>query len=355
MRRVLLLQTMGGQRNGYQDAAVRLGVDLVVHELPATTFSDAAVANVVRFAKSNVVSGCLAIDARAASVAAAVAAALALPGHPPAAAGVSRNKLFTRERLRDSDLLVPWFFPTSIRADPEALAAMVAFPCVVKPIFPSSGRGVTRADDAASFVRAFERLREQLTSVDADADDGERDAALIEGYIDGWEFVLVGVMHHGALHAFTLVDKPDPLEGPLFEDTIYVTPSLAPEPMQWDILDAVSRAAAAIGLRHGPITAECRVGDRGVYVLGVAAKPLEPAWAKALRFVKDQKGAAAAYEDVMMRHALGESPDGWRREAQASGVMKIAAACSYIYQRGETADVVERELRERAMIESRHG
>jgi hypothetical protein len=232
---------------------------------------------------------------------------------------------------------------------------MVAFPCVVKPLFPSNGRGVMRADDGPSFLRAFERLREQLGSADADADEGERDAALIEGYIDGWEFVLVGVMHHGALHAFTLIDKPDPLEGPLFEDTMYVTPSLAPEPMQWDILDAVARASAAIGLRHGPLVAECRVGDRGVYVLGVTAKPLEQAWAKALRFVKDGKTAPVAYEDVLLRHALGESPDGWRREPEASGVMKIAGASGYIYQRGVSAEAVERGLRERAVVESRHG
>jgi len=277
------------------------------------------------------------------------------PGHPPAAVEIARNKLLTRERLRDSDLLVPWFFPTSIGADPSALASMAAFPCVVKPLFPSEGRGVMRADDAVTFVDAFRRLREQLASVDADADDGERDAALVEGYIDGWEFVLVGVMHHGALHAFALIDKPDPLEGPLFQDTLYVIPSLAPEPMQWDILDAVSRAAASMGLRHGPFRAECRVSDRGVYVLGVAAEPLDAPWAAALRFQKDGKGALIGYEDLLLRHALGESPNDWRREPEASGVMKVSAEGGYIYSRGSSAEAVERELRQRAVVESRYG
>lgn len=355
MRRVLLLHTMGGRQKSYQDAAVRLGVDLLVHALPATTLSDSAVANIVGLAKSQVVTGCLAIDARAATVAAAVTAALALPGHPSGAAGIARNKLLTRERLRDSDLLVPWFFPTSIGADPGALASMVAFPCVVKPLFPSRGRGVMRADDAASFLRAFDRLREQLASVDADADDGEHDTALVEGYIDGWEFALVGVMHHGALHAFALIDKPDPLEGPLFEDTMYVVPSLAPEPMQWDILDAVSRAAAAVGLRHGPVHAECRVSDRGVYVLGVGAKPLDAEWANALRFHQAKKDPPIGYEEVLLRHALGEPPTEWRRENDASGAMKVSAECRYIYSRGASAEAVERELRQRAVVESRYG
>ncbi|HUK33716.1 MAG TPA: ATP-grasp domain-containing protein [Vicinamibacterales bacterium] len=360
MRRVLFLQTTGGQRKSYQDAAVRLGVDLLVSELPADGLSDSAIANVIAFARSNVVSGCLAGDARAATVAAAVAKALALPGHPVAAAGISRNKLLTRERLRDSDLPVPWFFPTSIGADPAALASMVAFPCVVKPLWSSNGRGVMRVDDAASFVSAFERLREWVRSAGARADDGGHDTALIEGYIDGWEFALVGVMHHGALHAFALIDKPDPLEGPRFEDTLYVVPSLAPEAMQWDILDAVSRAAAAIGLRHGPIHAECRVADRGVYVLGAAARPLDAGWARALRFQKDGRGPLIGYEDLLLRHALGESPSDWRRETEASGAMRIAMngttpSDCFIYARGASADVVERELRGRAVVESPHG
>src|SRR5215831_867030 len=206
MRRVLFLQTTGGQRKSYQDAAVRLGVDLLVHELAAGGLDDEAVAKAIGVAKSNLVAGCLAADARGAMVAAAVTTALALPGHPAAAAGISRNKLLTRERLRDSDLLVPWFFPTSIGAKASALASMVAFPCVIKPLFPSEGRGVSRADDAASFVRAFEGLSEQLASKGAASEEGEHDTALVEGYVDGWEFALVGLMHHGALHAFAVID-----------------------------------------------------------------------------------------------------------------------------------------------------
>jgi formate-dependent phosphoribosylglycinamide formyltransferase (GAR transformylase) len=364
MRRVLFLQTTGGQRKSYQDAAVRLGVDLLVHEIPVTGLSDAAIAKVIALAKSHVVTGCLAADARAATVGAAVTTALALPGHPASAAGISRNKLLTRERLRDSDLLVPWFFPTSTGANPAALASMVAFPCVIKPLCPSNGRGVSRADDSASFVSAFEELCAQLASAGSSADESENDRALIEGYVDGWEFALVGLLHHGALHALTLIDKPDPLEGPRFEDTLYVMPSLAPEAMQWDLLDAVSRASAAVGLHHGPVHAECRVDDRGVYVLGVAATPLDDGWAGALRFQKSGKGPVISYEDLLLRHALGESPNDWRREAEASGVMKISMTssmtspaddCGFIYARGTSADAVERELRERAVVESQHG
>ena len=336
-RRVLFLQTARDQSRSFEDAAMRLSVQLV-------PLSTDAVATAVAFAKAEAIDACVGVDSRSSVAAAAVGRALGHAAHPSGAAEVSRNKLLTRERLRDSDLLVPWFFPTSVTADPAALAGMVEFPCVLKPLVPSGGRGVMRADDAASFVAAFTELRAFLASseMDVEADD-ERTTALVEGYIDGWEFALEGVMHHGAFNAFALFDKPDPLEGPRFDDTLYVTPSLAPEPMQWDILDAVSRAAAAVGLHHGPIHAECRVADRGVFVLGVSARPLANGWAKALRFQKEGKGPAIAYEELLLRHALGEAVDVWRREAGAAGARK--GADGFTYATAASPEEVERALR----------
>jgi biotin carboxylase len=341
-RRILLLHAATDQGSNFADPAMRLGVQLV-------PLGGRDTASAVSFAQTEAIDACVAADSRAAVAAASVSRSLGLPGHPPGAVEVSRNKLLTRERLRDSDLLVPWFFPTSLSADAAALAAMVEFPCVLKPLVPSDGRAVRRADDSASFTAAFNDLRSLMSSgaMRGEAED-DRGAALVEGYIDGWEFTLAGVMHHGVLNAFALFDKPDPLEGPRFEDSLYVTPSLAPEAMQWDILDAVSRAAAAIGLHHGPIRAECRVGDRGVFVLGVSARPLAAGWAKALRFQKDGKGAVIAYEELVLRHALGESPDGWRREKDASGARKAAGSSTFTYHSAATPEEVERALREQA-------
>ena len=177
--------------------------------------------------------------------------------HPPAAVEISRNKLLTRERLRDSDLLVPWFFPTSTSADARALAGMVEFPCVITPLVATGGRGVTRVDDGASFVRTFEEQRELLASPEfATIDEEDRTTLLVEGFIDGWEFGVDGLLLHGALNVEKLVDAEDPQ-------------SLVPDPLMRDILDAVSRAVAAIGLHHGQVHARCRVSDRGVYVMSV--------------------------------------------------------------------------------------
>ncbi len=186
------------------------------------------------------------------------------PGHPPAAVEIACNKLLTRERLRDSDLLVPWFFPTSTSADPSALAGMVAFPCMIKPLIPTEGRGVTRVDDASSFVRAFRDLRQFLLAPEfLRAAEEDRTTVLVEGWVDGLEFVAKGDMTHGTFSLSALMDV---------EDASTLTPSQAPNEMRRDILDAVSRATAAIGLRQGPVQVACLVADRGVYVLGVTVE-----------------------------------------------------------------------------------
>ena len=183
-------------------------------------------------------------------------------GHPPAAVEIARNKLLTRERLRDTDLLVPWFFPTSFSADPAALAGMVAFPCMIKPVIPTGGRGVTRVDDGPSFVRAFQELRELLASVEFSSEAGEdRSTALVEGYVDGLEFALAGTMQHGAFNASSLYDV---------EGVLPPAVSQAPDDMRKDIEQAVSRATAAMGLRDGTVHVQCMVADRGVYVLDVS-------------------------------------------------------------------------------------
>ncbi len=349
MRRVLLLATTTGyQTRMFGEAADRLGVELVFAtdrcDMLDDPWQDAAIP--VRFhdedhsvsaildrARTHPINGILAVGDRPTTIAALAAEALKLPGHQPMAAAIARNKLLTRERLRDSDLPAPWFVPTSTDADPAALAATLSYPCVVKPLSLSGSRGVIRADDAASFVEAFARVRALLATAEVRAErDEAHDAILVEGFIDGWEFALEGLLHHGALNGLALFDKPDPLDGPFFEETIYVTPSTAPEAMQGDINDAVARASAAIGLTHGPIHAECRVTDRGVYVLEVAARPIGGLCAGALRFQKKGTGPLVPLEEVLLRHALGESPDDWRREAAASGVMMIPIPQRGIYR-----------------------
>jgi biotin carboxylase len=336
MSRVLLLATTTGyQTRVFGDAASRLGVDLVfatdrchVLEDPwrdsaiPIRFHDepASVAAIIEAARVDPIDGVLVVGDRPTVIAAEVARVLGLPGHPPGAAAAARNKQLSRERFRDAGLPVPAFQTAPINAE---LPTPVSFPCVVKPLALSGSRGVIRADDPESFRTAFVRLRAILESPEIRAErNAAHDAVLIEEFIPGRELALEGVLHQGALHVLALFDKPDPLDGPFFEETIYVTPSLLPQWEQRAIVDAVARAVAAIGLRHGPIHAECRVNDRGAFVLEVAARPIGGLCARALRFERTD-GAWCSLEELLLRHAVGEPLDGWRRERCGSGVMMI--------------------------------
>jgi len=214
------------------------------------------------------------------------------------------------------------------------------YPCVLKPVGLSGSRGVIRANDEAEFIAAFDRIRALLARGQIRAArTGLADQILVERYIDGREFAIEGVLTHGLLRVFAIFDKPDPLEGPFFEETIYVTPSSLDGDLQARVIDHVARGAQALGLSHGPIHAECRVTAEGqVYVLEIAGRPigglcsrvltLEPT--SALRpptsdFTPPPSALRppVSLEEVLLRHAIGESADDWMREARGAAVMMI--------------------------------
>ena len=267
----------------------------------------------------------LAVGDQPTVLAAHINEALGYLGNPPAAAGRSRNKLQAREAFRQAGLPTPDFRAVSLHDDPDLLAADVRYPAVLKPLALSGSRGVIRVNDRAECVAAFNRLRALMTAPDIRLErDAAHAGALIESFVPGLEFAVEGVLTDGAFQPLAIFDKPDRLDGPFFEETIYVTPSRQSPLVQRRILDAVVAAAGALGLRHGPVHAECRVNDQGVYVLEVAARPIGGLCAKSLRFERaGQHGGAAPLEEVLLRHALGGDISGYRREARASAVMMI--------------------------------
>ena len=226
---------------------------------------------------------------------------------------------------------------------------------MVKPVALSGSRGVMRADDAGQFVAAFDRLRALLRLPDIRAERNDaHERVLVEGFIPGREFALEGLLASRALHVLALFDKPDPLDGPFFEETIYVTPSRSVRRARARRHGGRGAAAAAIGLRHGPIHAECRVNDAGrvrARSRGAADwRPVRPrapvrtdfgpaAGRPAIAAFRDRSSGASAQpdrrcslEELLLRHALGESPDGWSREARASGVMMIPIPARGVYR-----------------------
>ena len=332
----------------FGEAAERLGVKLVFatdrcDQLEDPWFDGAipirfhheasAVRDIVSVAKSAPFDGVLAVGDRPTVIAAYAAHLLDLPGNPPKGATAARDKRLTRECFKAAGIPVPWFTVVPAKGDPRPMALLLEFPVVVKPAALSGSRGVMRADSPAGFVVAFERLQRLLDDDDVRAmQDSAAEDIIVESFIEGREFALEGVLEHGALRTLAIFDKPDPLDGPFFEETIYVTPSSADAATQEELRAAVAKAAGALGLHHGPVHAECRVNANGVFVLEAAARPIGGLCARALQF-DGPGGLQAGLEELLLRHALGEPVEGWSREDQASGVMMIPIPVGGIYRR----------------------
>jgi biotin carboxylase len=348
MKRVLFFAaTTGYQIRMFGEAAERLGVKLVFATdrcdqlvdpwwdaaLPVRFDHDASVADAVRSASAAApIAGVLAVGDRPTVAAALASRMLELPGNSPDAATAARDKRLTRERLGAAGLPVPEFTVVSRHVDALAIALPRAWPVVIKPAVLSGSRGVIRADNEREFVAAILRVQRLLGDIEIRAlRDPAADDVLIESFIPGREYALEGVLHKGTLQTLAVFDKPDPLDGPLFEETLYVTPPRPDGAVVESIRDAIAAAARAIGLEHGPVHAECRVNDTGVFVLEVAARPIGGLCARALSFV-GPAGETAALEELLLRHAVGERLDVWQREAGASGVMMIPIPAAGIYR-----------------------
>jgi predicted ATP-grasp superfamily ATP-dependent carboligase len=329
MKRVLFFAaTTGYQVREFAEAARALDIELILatdrcHILDNPWGDDAAP---VRFedpepgieslAGRGPFDGILAVGDRPASVAAQAAEYLGgLRYHPAEAARVAANKLLTRERFRDGGLRTPEFPVCSSATPPDG----IRYPCVLKPLDASASRGVIRANNPDEFRQAAERIARMHTRMQA----GD---ILVEDYIPGREFALEGVVSAGKLQTLALFDKPDPLEGPYFEETIYVTPSRETPEIQAQIRETAQAAVTALGLTDGPVHAEMRVNDSGVWMLEVAARPIGGLCARVLRFDD------GSLERLLLRHAVGEDVSGFHLAPGAHGVMMIPIPHAGVYR-----------------------
>jgi biotin carboxylase len=256
-------------------------------------------------------------------LAAEAAQMLCIPFHPPAAARACHDKYLARQLYQAAGLRVPSFFRAPLTDDPRTLARRAPYPCVLKPLGLSASRGVIRANTEEEFVAAFARIRKI----------GEQHLQ-VESYIEGREFAVEGLVTDGRFQAFAIFDKPDPLPGPYFEETIYVTPSREPSDVQQALLETAARAVRSLGLSHGPVHAELRYNAAGAWMLEAHARPIGGLCARALRCE-----GAVALEELILRHAIGEDVSQARLESGASGVMMIPIPKGGMY---ESVDGVER-------------
>jgi biotin carboxylase len=328
-RVLLLLPSATYRAPDFLDAARALDVEVVVASEQRQTLAGvmgdralhlelddpgAAAEAIVALARRSPLDAVVAVDDQGVLVAAAAAARLGLPANPLAAVAATRDKAVMRHAFARAGVPQPAYRVIGPEDDVAAVAAELGFPCVVKPVSLSGSRGVIRVDDPAATEAAATRVRRIL----GDAGEDTGGPLLVERFVDGDEVALEGLLRAGRLEVLAVFDKPDPLDGPYFEETIYVTPSRKQPATLATIASRVADATGALGLREGPIHAELRVSGDDVFVLEVAARSIGGLCSRALRF-----GAGVHLEELILRHALGLPLDGMRREAVAAGVMML--------------------------------
>ena len=332
-RLLLLLPTTTYRTEAFVEAATRLGVELVcASERPSTfeplapdalitlDFTDPAACaeTVARFARRRPLDAVVPADDLTTVVAAAIAQRLGLRANSVPAVSTARDKHAMRRCLAGAGVPVPRFRLVSLGDDPALRAAETTYPCVLKPLALSASRGVIRANDAREFVAAFRRISAILDMKDVSLPGEARHALLVEEFIPGVEVALEGLLVAGTLHVLAIFDKPDPLAGPFFEETIYVTPSRLPEDTQACIAAVTREACSALGLAEGPVHAELRVNERGPFILEVAARSIGGLCSRTLTF-----GTGLSLEELILCHALGRPLESLERERRAAGVMMI--------------------------------
>ena len=326
VERVLLLATPNTYRaQSFSAAAKKLGVEILWGlDMPAALCSGwpnvvalnlrdraAAGSEIVALGQRSSFAAVLALDDAASLAAADACERLGLEHNAPAAALAARDKLVMRECLQAAGVRGPGFCAYDLQTDAVALAQRVAYPCVLKPTLLNGSRGVIRADSASEFVAAWARVRAIVVG-------SAGNQILVEDYMPGAEVAVECLLTAAGLQVLAVFDKPDALEGPFFEETIYVTPSRLADAVLVEIASVTAAAAAALGLRTGPLHAELRINAAGVWPLELNARSIGGRCSSTVRL-----DSGVVLEELILLQAVGRALPPLRREEGSRGVMMI--------------------------------
>jgi biotin carboxylase len=288
----------------------------------------ASLQTILREARERPFAAVLGSDDASTELAALAAHELGLPHNPTAAVRLARRKDLARERLAQAGVPVPRHWRLDLTRPLAAQTEDIRFPCVLKPVALAASRGVIRADNLDELTQAAARIQVLLAGAGL-REAEESETILVEEFIPGFEVAVEGLLTHGSLKILTIFDKPDPLDGPYFEETYYITPSRLDLPTQQTLRETISAACAAYGLCEGPIHAECRINEQGVWILEVAARTIGGLCGRLLRF-----GTGTSLEELVLLHALGERPE-LNSETGGAGVLMIPIPQAGILRRVE--------------------
>lgn len=326
---VLLLHSESYRAADFLQAARQLGVDITVasdRRNPAASDAEdgvlevhlanpeVAASAIVEYAGETVVDAVVAVDDQGVAAAALASEQLGLPHNPPPAISATRNKADMRRRLAAAGVRQPAYEVVKPDGDAQTAAKHLGFPLVVKPVSLSASQGVIRVDRADDLPATIARTRSIAQAQRRDP----HEPVLLERFVPGAEVAVEGLMRGGSLEVLAIFDKPDPLDGPFFEETIYVTPSRLTPAKQESIRAVTASGAKALGLSEGPIHAELRTRNGNAWLLEIAARSIGGLCARSLRF-----GLGVSLEQLILRHALDLPIRDLGLTDAAAGVMML--------------------------------
>ena len=310
------------------DLEVQVGTDqsqVLAEVVPDRTLvldffeAEIALAAIAELHSRHPLSVVLGVDDESVELAAQANQRLRIPHNSPTSVSLTRDKFGMRQCLAKAGLASPGFQRFSVASDPETLRDSIRYPCVLKPTFLAASQGVIRADAPGEFNTAFRSLQELLADPELQKRGGERAKwVLVEDYLPGLEVSLEGVLTDGCLQTLALFDKPDPLTGPTFAETLYVAPSRLPETVQQCVRKAVEQTAQALGLTTGPVHAEARVHQGKVWMLECAARTIGGLCSRMLAF-----SGGMSLEALILRHALGRDIQTAQTISNACGALML--------------------------------
>jgi len=313
--RVLVIAPHGSYRTApFIKAANNLNVDVLIasqgeHSIVSDyvqglhiDFKDSkkSIETILAEANKRVFSGIIGTDDTTTELAATVAKKLSLAHNDPQAVNIAQRKDLARLSLKKSNVKLPEFDILTTTKPLSEQKIKVNFPAVIKPVALSASRGVIRVNNELELQQASERIKNMLLE-ERQIDQAIRDILLLEEFIPGKEVAVEGMLHNGKLDVLAIFDKPDPLDGPFFEETYYITPTSYSEKIQQEIKQTVLESCQAYGLKEGPIHAECRINENGVWILEVAARTIGGLCGRLLSL-----GTGYSLEELVLLHAMGK-------------------------------------------------
>jgi len=341
--RVLVIAPHGSYRTApFIQAAKKLDIDVLIasqgeHSIVSDyvqglhidfTNENQAIETILAEAKKQAFSGIIGTDDTTTELAAHVAGKLFLPHNDPQAVKIAQRKDLARLSLKKSGVKIPEFELLTMTKSLSAQTIQVSFPAVIKPVALSASRGVIRVNNKIELEQAVERVSTMLAE-ERQIDKAIREILLLEEFIPGKEVAIEAMLHNGELDVLAIFDKPDPLDGPFFEETYYITPTSFSDGIQKEIKETVLTSCQAYGLKEGPIHAECRINEKGVWILEVAARTIGGMCGRLLSL-----GTGHSLEELVLLHAMGKRVEIKTVES-AAGVLMIPIPGAGVLKRVE--------------------